>query len=212
MALDFNLDFCGDHRPGGRIGFHGRVVFRAVRGLHWTGVVARRRLAFSGGFWRLCKRNRWNRQRHRNCDEHDSQSSCEQLDHPAFPFHKSLMFTPISSVHSLTSFKGLPHETENSCAKSPPNSRPWLATALSPALSCFCPVGVYPSLTSGTGRQGVRIEFSFELMDTSRPGFRVLPDRLDARSPHWLHPGEQLRPEPGTPVIVAGGDAGGRGQ
>ena len=41
-------------------------------------------------------------------------------------------------------------------------------------------------------------------MDTSRPGFRVLPDRLDAeerheRSTHRLCPGEPLRPEPGAP-------------
>ena len=34
-----------------------------------------------------------------------------------------------------------------------------------------CGVEAYPRLTSGTGRQGVRIEFSFGLMDTSRPGF-----------------------------------------
>ena len=31
--------------------------------------------------------------------------------------------------------------------------RSWLTTALSrPALSCFCPVKVYPNLTSGIGR------------------------------------------------------------
>ena len=44
-----------------------------------------------------------------------------------------------------------PHETEKLYAN-PPNSRSWLTTALSPALSCFCPVEAYPSLTSGTGR------------------------------------------------------------
>ena len=32
------------------------------------------------------------------------------------------------------------------------------------------PVEAYPNLTSGTVRQGVRIEFQFGLMDTFRPG------------------------------------------
>ena len=43
-----------------------------------------------------------------------------------------------------------------------------LTTALSPRIILLCPVKVYPSLTSGTGRQGVRIEFSFGLMDARR--------------------------------------------
>ena len=51
-----------------------------------------------------------------------------------------------------------------------PNGRSWLTTALSPALPCFRPVEVYPSLASGSGRQGVRIASLFGSMDTSRPG------------------------------------------
>ena len=53
---------------------------------------------------------------------------------------------------SCRSYWGSPHETEKLYAKSQPNGRAWLTTALSPASSCFCPVEAYPSLTSGTGR------------------------------------------------------------
>ena len=45
---------------------------------------------------------------------------------------------------------GSPHETEKLYAKSPPNSRSWLTTALSPALSCFCPVEAYRNSTEVT--------------------------------------------------------------
>ena len=70
---------------------------------------------------------------------------------------------------------GSPHETEKLYAN-PPNSRSWLTTALSPALSCFCPVEAYPSLTSGTGPDRVRLELKSGFPDRYRQGSKLQPD------------------------------------
>ena len=42
-----------------------------------------------------------------------------------------------------------PLTRKNSYAKSHPNGRSWLTTALSPRIILLCPVEAYPSLTSG---------------------------------------------------------------
>ena len=61
LASEFVFDRNRDRRLGGRTGFHGRVVIRAVLVARWAGVgdccLGRRRLAFSGGLARLRERN-----------------------------------------------------------------------------------------------------------------------------------------------------------
>ena len=65
---------------------------------------------------------------------------------------KSLAKVEMVSKVADASFKGSPHETEKPYAKSDPNGRSWLITALSRRIILLCPVKAYPSLTSGTGR------------------------------------------------------------
>ena len=101
------------------------------------------------------------------------------------PLHRGGLATPGQILHKGTItqqssagrvFKGLGvakrghlAKRKESYAKSHPNGRSWLTTALSPRIILLCPVEAYPNLMSSNGPNRVRIESFFALIDTSRP-------------------------------------------